>query len=258
MTRAADDPRSVADLIEAAFESDNDAAWEAVAALQWRGSAEVLDRVLPSTRSSDAFTRGRAADILGQLGIPERTFPDQCFDAVLPLLSDHEWEVVFAAILALQHINASRAAPHIIPFAQHEHGNIRYAVAFALGGIDTAEAIDTLLALMKDADAEVRNWSTFGLGQLSDADTDGIRTALAARLADADQDVRYEAVIGLGRRRDGRVLGMLKTLLEEDGDDLFARQAAAKFLGLDASGDIKTSDLLGALAKAAMLERPLT
>jgi HEAT repeat protein len=249
MSSPANDPRSVSDLFEAASQAHEDAAWDAVAALHWRGSKEVLDRALVLTQSKDPTLRGRGADILGQLGVPERTFPLECFSAVLPLLADEAQPVVCDAIFALQHIDRSRAAPHIIPFADHDDDDIRHAVAFGLGAVDTCEANAILLKLMSDRDAEVRNWATFGLGQQSDTDTDQIRAALATRLADDDPDVRYEAIIGLGRRRDARAVGFLKTLLHDDPDDTFAREATAKLLGLDRSGETATVDLLGALQR---------
>lgn len=249
MIGPADDPRSVPTLFEAACQFDSEAAWDAVAALHYRGSKEVLDGALILVDADNPACRARAADILGQIGVPVRAFPDQCFAAVLPLLTDEAQPVLFAAIFSLQHIDPLRAAPHIIRFADHPDDGVRYAVAFALGGVDTAEANRTLLKLMTDQDAEVRNWATFGVGQQSDADTDQIREALNARLADDDPDVRREAVVGLGRRRDRRALGFLKTMLHDDPDDLFAREAAAKLLGMDASGDMLTSDLLGALQR---------
>lgn len=249
MTSPADDTRSVSQLFDAALQDDNDAAWNAVAALHWRGSSEVLDQALALACSDDPTQRGRAADILGQIGIPDRTFPDQCFAAVLRLLTDENRQVVFDAIFALQHIEQTRAAPYIIPFADHDWDNIRYAVAFALGAVDSAEAHSTLLSLMTDRDPEVRNWATFGLGQQSDADSEEIRRALAVNLSDDDSDVRYEAIIGLGRRRDRRALGFLKTMLHNDPDDLFAREAAAKLLGFDESGDRATGELLGSLQR---------
>lgn len=249
MTSPADDNRSIPELFNAAFEGDNDAAWDAVAALHWRGSKDVLDRALALACSRDPKERGRAADILGQIGIPDRTFPDQCFAAVLRLLADDDQQVVFDAIFTLHHIDRSRAAPYIIPFAHHSWDNIRYAVAFALGAVDSVEAQTTLLSLMTDRDPEVRNWATFGIGQQSDADSDAIRHALKNQLCDADPDVRYEAIIGLGRRRDRRALGFLKTMLHDDPDDVFAREAAAKLLGINESGDRATDELLGSLQR---------
>ena len=249
MSDAKHDPRSVSELFDAAFLSDNDAAWDAIAALHWRGSKEVLDRALALIHSDVATVRGRGADILSQLGIPERTFPDECFCAVLPLLADEAQSVVFDAIIALQHIDDLRAASHIIPFADHCDDNIRYAVAFALGAVETLEATATLLALTTDHDADVRNWATFGLAQQRDADTDQIREALAARLADDDPDVSYEAIIGLGRRRDRRAVGFLKTMLHNDPEDVAAREAAEMLLGIEKSGEKTIDELLGALQR---------
>ncbi|MCJ8159892.1 HEAT repeat domain-containing protein [Sphingomonas sp. LaA6.9] len=249
MNSLANDPRSTPDLFRTALQSDSDHAWDAVAALHWRGSKEVLDRALALSSSENVSERARAADILGQLGIPERTFPNQCFDALLHLLSDDAQQVVFSAIFGIQHLDRVKAAPHVLPFANHQDDNIRYAAAFALGAVNTPDAIAALLMLMGDGDDEVRNWATFGVGQQSEADSEEIRAALAARLNDDDPDVRYEAICGLGRRRDGRAMGFLKTILHDDPDDTFAREAAAKLLGLDESRDTATSELLGALQR---------
>lgn len=249
MTLPAEDHRSVDDLLAAAMASDDDAAWDAIAALHWRGSKEVFDHALALTKRDEPAARARGADILGQLGIPDRTFPDQSFDAVVRLLSDESRQVQFASLFALQHLDRLSAAPHVMAFAKDEDDSIRYAVAFALGAVDTPASNAVLLELMNDQDGEVRNWATFGLGQQSDADSNQIREALAERLTDDDADVRYEAVIGLGRRRDGRALGFLKTMLHDDPDDVFARDAAARLLGFDASGDSSTTDLLGSLQR---------
>lgn len=249
MTSPANDPRSISDLLGAAFQADDDAAWDAVAALHWRGSKEVLDRAIVLTRSSDPTSRGRGVDILGQLGLPERTFPEESFSAVLSFLRDEVLTVVCDAIYALQHIDRMRAAVHIIPFADHRDDDIRHAMAFGLGAVDAPKAQEVLLKLMKDRDPDVRNWATFGIGQQSDADTEQTRAALAAALSDDDADVRYEGIIGLGRRRDSRAVRYLKLLLHEDPDDIFAREATAKLLGLSESGQVTTVELLGALQR---------
>lgn len=249
MTSPASDPRTVADLWQAALQADDDAAWDAIAALHWHGSRDVLDRAVVLTRSSNPALRGRGADVLSQLGLTQRTFPEESFSAVLPLLRDEVLTVVCDAIYALQHIDRRRAASHIIPFANHGDDNIRHAVAFGLGAVDMPEAQEVLLRLMTDRDADVRNWATFGIGQQSDVDTDQIRAALAAALSDEDADVRYEGIIGLGRRRDSRAVRYLKFLLHEYPDDIFAREATAKLLGLTESGQIATADLLGALQR---------
>ncbi|WP_126173756.1 HEAT repeat domain-containing protein [Altericroceibacterium xinjiangense] len=250
MNSPADDRRSVPELFEVALCSgDEDVRWDAVAALHWRGSRGIFDRAAKLCRSKDAEERALGADILGQLGIPERTFPDESFDTIATLLSDTSEEVLFSAILALQHVNLKRAASHVLAFCDHPNDNVRYAVAVALGGVDDETAIKALVRLASDGDAEVRNWATFGLAQQCDVDTSEIREVLVARLEDQDQDVRYEAIYGLARRRDAKAVGYLKTILHDDPDDVFAREAAALLVGMEHSGDTSTSDLLGALQR---------
>lgn len=250
MSSAADDPRTVSELFKAALSSeDEELRWDAVAALHWRGSREIFDRAAELCQSKQATERTLGADILGQLGIPQRTFPDESFDTLLGLLADPHTEVLFSAIVALQFVDPARAVAHILRFRDHPTDNVRYAVAFALGGVDDEAAINALLVLARDRDADVRNWATFGLGQQCDADTPEIREALAARLEDQDPDVRYEAICGLARRRDTKMAGFLKTMLHDDPDDIFAREAAARLLGMECSGDTSTSDLLGSLQR---------
>jgi HEAT repeat protein len=150
----------------------------------------VFDRAAKLCRSSTAGERALGADILGQLGIPERAFPEESFAAVLKLLSDSDINVLCSAILALQHIDAERAAAHVTPFSNHPNEDVRSAVAFALCGVEGEAALRTLLSLAKDEDGDVRNWATFGLGQQSEADTPEVREALAAGLRDREEDVR--------------------------------------------------------------------
>lgn len=244
----ASDPRSVAELVEASLQDDEDAAWDAVCALHWRGTREVLERARELCRSPDALRRARGADILGQLGVPDRSFPDECFATLRNLLKESDYLVLYSAIVAIQHLDRVSAAPLIIHFAHHPSDDVRYAVAVALGGVESDEATETLLRLMTDSDDEVRDWATFSLGQQSEVDTPEVRSALVARLDDTHDDVRYEAICGLARRRDDRATPYLKTILHNDPDDLVAREAAAKLVGL-VGQDAETTDLLGALQR---------
>lgn len=248
MTSAQFDSRSVEELFEVALQGDEDTAWDAVMALHWRGSGEVLERGIALTRSSDPVCRARGADVLSQLGIPDRTYPEQCFAAVLPLLVEKAVSVVRSAIYALHHIDSFRAAPHIAPLATHLNDDIREAVAFGLNAVDTSEAHDVLLQLMRDRSADVRNWATFGIARQSDIDNSNVRAALVVCLADADDDVRYEAAIGLARRRDTRSIRILKQLLLEDTDDFIAREAAGILLEVNGV-ETDTITLLGALQR---------
>lgn len=91
----ASDPRSVPELLLVALAADEDAAWGAIGALHYRGSREVLGYAVALCGSAEPAERARGADVLGQLGIPARTFPEECFAALLLLLTDNDDRVIF-------------------------------------------------------------------------------------------------------------------------------------------------------------------
>jgi HEAT repeat protein len=204
-----EDPRSVSELFSAATDwtiDDGDGDWTAVRALHLLGSHEVLDRALELMRSDDARTRGRGLDILGQLGAPNRTFPEECLSAAIRLLnSDPNPGVVHAAADALGHLEDPRGTDALARRADHADAGVRYAVAFALRGRNEPKAIAALIQLTDDPDANVRDWATYGLGQRGTVDTAEIREALYRRLDDVDEDTRFEAMRGLARLGDLRV-----------------------------------------------------
>jgi HEAT repeat protein len=162
-------------------------------------------------------------------------FEDECFAAVLELAhTELETESLESAVAALGHIANRGAIPAILAHRQHASPDVRHSVAVALGSFaNDPEAIEALLALMKDEDEDVRDWATFGLGVAGDADTPEIRSALLDRLADVHRDVREEAMAGLGKRRDQRILGPLIAALSDPGASDCVCEAAFELLGLE-------------------------
>ena len=130
--------------------------------------------------------------------------------------------VIERAIYALGHAWAAAAA--VVLLAQvpvtDPHPDVRLAFARALpGGVAEEDelrdrAIHALVVLSRADDPEVRDWAVFGLGQI-DADTPGVRDALAARLDDSDDDARCEALVALARTGDPRALEALLDRLED-------------------------------------------
>ena len=232
-TNSRDDPRTVTELVRAALESaDEDEAWRAVRALHWRGSREVLEAALALCLSASPRERAWGADILGQIGVEERAFPEECFRAVDRLLrEDAAPEVLAAAAHAMGYLGDARGVPALARLAGHPREDVRLGVARALGGRDEPEAVATLLGLTGDADGDVRDWATFGLGSLGEADGAAVREALLRRLGDPHGDTHFEAVCGLARRRDERAVPPLVELLRSDPDNLCLREAAHGLLG---------------------------
>lgn len=227
------DPRTVDELFFAALtEADEDVAWQPVAALHFRGSREVLDRARSLCLSGCAFERRIGADILGQLGVPDRTFPDDCREILLKMLAfESNHDVLHSALIALSHNDFSDVVPYIVPWTRHADSRVRYGAAFALAGHEDEAAVNCLIRLSSDVDSDVRDWATFGLGTQCDIDTPQIRDALAARLDDSDDDTRAEAIMGLARRGDQRVASAIQRELASDsvGSLIFD---AAELLGI--------------------------
>lgn len=199
-------------------EYDDDKPWEAVSKLRALGTREVFEIAREWCKSHEAKKRARAAAVLGQLGVNvniPHSFPEESYEALILLLK-HETEVqpLSSAIIALGQIGNPQAVPLITKYTAHEDCEIRFAVAYSLGQLnEDPEGIRNLIILMQDKDDDVRDWATFGLGVLGDADSDEIRQALILRLDDTFEDARMEAMEGLAKRKDLRVLPILMGIL---------------------------------------------
>jgi HEAT repeat protein len=224
-----DDPRPVDELIAFLLGGpDEDPYWDAVGALHRRGTREVLDRAVGLCRSPCAVERRVGADILAQLGVPERAFPEAGLHILLPMLAVERDPAVLRSILvALSHYRCLEAIVPASRLRHHDDPEVRFAVVFALMCHEDSQAFDTLAELTRDPEADVRDWATFALGTRVEADTPGLREALVERLADPDDDTRAEAMVGLARRGDRRVLPALREELASDSVGTLAVEAAA-------------------------------
>lgn len=235
-------------------EYDDEAPWNAVHALRSIGSREVLETATAWCRSDTALKRARGADILAQLGRTtsglENSFPEESFSAVA-LLAENEKDVqpLSSAIQALGHIGDSRAIPLLVRYSTHPESDVRFAVAVASGSFaDTRPVVDILLALMRDADEDVRDWATFGLGSLGTTDTPQIRDAFAERLNDSSPDVVEEALAGLAQRRDQRALPILLERLRQPNVAELTLESAGKMLSMrDGNQKMSPEDYISAL-----------
>lgn len=160
--------------------------------------------------SVNPLEREVGVDILGQLGIPERTFPNESLEILLSLL-EREQEAGFLETIAvaLGHLHDPRAVEPLLKLKSHPDPDVRHGLTFALCGYEDDLAITTLIELSTDEDECVRDWATFGLGEMIQTDTQEIRDALIARLGDENADVRGEALAGLAQRKDMRVVDSL-------------------------------------------------
>lgn len=221
------DPRSIDELVACALSSsDEEEAWDAVAVLHKRATPEVLARARELCFSEHAEERRLGANILGQLGVPERTHPVAAAATLRGMLpTENDVDVLQAILIAFSHNDFAGTVDIALEYAAHSDADVREAVVSALTGRDDRRAIEQLLTMMTDIDDEVRNWATFGIGTQSELDDPEIREALAARLDDWDEETRGEALIGLARRKDERAFSEIRRLLEEDPTDMVVEAA---------------------------------
>ena len=207
--------------MKALFESaqragDEQERWRFVRQLHRCGSSEVLSICQELARSPTAADRALAADVLGQLGSPRRIYQELCIATLERILEDETRENVLSSVIhALAHQERSDAIMRTARgFCNHPSNEVRFAVAVALTSCDSAEAMELLLFLSRDEDAEVREWATFGLSCMEDAECTAVHEVLLQCARDDDEDVRAEALLGLAKRGDTAAIPLLKAELE--------------------------------------------
>ncbi|MDB4931938.1 MAG: hypothetical protein JWM10_4422 [Myxococcaceae bacterium] len=222
--------------------ADSDPSRAAVMALHLRGGVEEFAAGEALSRSERAEERLSGADVLAQLGAGQPTFVEESVALLLGLLSDPDERVVGAAGVALGHRRSAAAIPPLLALVAHPSASVRHGVAHGIMWSDAPEVIDALIALSRDPDRDVRDWSTLGLQlRLDETDTPALRDALFARTDDDDPEVRGEALIGLAQCRDPRVLPALRRELAGEFHGDWCVEAVERF------GDASLGAALAAL-----------
>ncbi len=207
--------------------------WAAIAQLHARGSPRMLAHLETLARSPSPRRRALALDIAAQLRTPgpARDYQGEPYavEATQALLAaglgDAHTTVVQSAIAGLGHRPTRAALPALLAHLGHADARVRFALAYTLGSYPDPDATAALVRLAADRDDDVRDWATFSLGTISEADSDEIRTVLWTNAHDANRDVRGEAAVGLARRSDPRVIDLLKTRLLADDWQLYELEA---------------------------------
>jgi HEAT repeat protein len=225
------DSRSTQELIELMLKEENE---NVLGILHFRGNHEVFSAASKLCNSQNPRERELGTDILGQLGIPERTFPDETLEILLRLLErEQDTDVLSSIGIALGHLHDAKAISSLVQLKNHSSPSVRYGVVFGLLGYEDELAINTLIELSSDQDDEVRNWATFGLGSQIESDTTAIREALYQRFLNENTEENYEiygeALVGLAKRKDSRILTRLIEELSSDYVGVLAVEAAEEF-----------------------------
>lgn len=200
-------------LDELRAESDEDRQWEMLSSFVTGSTEEAIRVGRAAIDDLVGARRALAADILGQVAtVDATTAPEIARELLARLDVEADPDVLNSLVVALGHAADPVALPAVLRLADHPQAVVREAVAFALPSIDLDIGEDTLAALRTlsaDANADVRNLSTFGVAG-SDARDEVTVAALAARTDDPDEDTRAEGIGGLARRRDPRAQPLIE------------------------------------------------
>ena len=222
--------------LEAALGTYNEECrWELIDGILTECPDDVLEESMRLLHGHNERGRTLAADILGRLVGVEEGLEGQVVEALLTALAIETATAARASIVAaLGHVGEPRALGRVYPLTDDPDAEVRLAVAFTVATISpqplAPEARTVLIRLSRDTDPEVRDWATFGLGTLSDADGPDVRAALLARADDAHHEARAEALFGLAVRRDPRAVPHLIRALQSPtvgGLEVDAAAAAA-------------------------------
>jgi HEAT repeat protein len=133
------------------------------------------------------------------------------------------------------------AIPALIDVATDTNPRVRAIAAQALGRIRDQRALDILIAALADPDMNVRDVGVYWLGPLHDRRA---TEPLLAALATSDTRQRSMIVRSLGQLRDQRAIEPLLSMLNDEQEDLFVREEAARSLGA-----LKAKGALDSLAR---------
>jgi HEAT repeat protein len=230
--------------VEAALATlDDECRWELITGLAQECPDEILAICQELLAGAAPDRRTLGADLLGRLvGVDQGARPAASKALLDALACETDAGALASIVAALGHVGSIEPLDAIVGLAGNSDPGVRLAVAFAVATL-SPQPLDrrarvALIDLSSDAEPEVRDWATFGLGTLSFDDGPDVRAALLARAEDTYHATRAEALFGLAVRRDPRAVPHLIRALESP---------TVAGLELDAAAEVADPRLLPAL-----------
>jgi hypothetical protein len=203
--------------VDAQRAGDDDSAWATLCTIASAPSA--IEFAIARLHDADPVVRETACNLVAVVVDVNYDARPAAVDALLAISAPDSAE---SLVRALGRTHDARVVARMLEYAADPDDAVRLAVACELpnllewGEPEPPEITDALIVLSRDVDGDVRDWATFGLGQISESDGPAIRAALLDRTTDSFQDAREEGVCGLARRRDPRGIALLRDLLCEE------------------------------------------
>ncbi len=191
--------------------------WNNIQELHSRATKDVFARCCELLKSSNQKDKIIGIDVLSQLGTEpsgKRPFQNETLQIFFEILETTEdSKVIMSVLKAIGHnnyetLNDSQIA-FLTNFKTHTDSDVRYSLVYSLLFIENKKAIETLIYLADDKMSWIRDWATFGIGNI-ERNNKTIREALWKRVNDKHQDTKLEAIAGLAKRKDIRVKEIIK------------------------------------------------
>lgn len=188
--------------------------WDNISVLRKRPSQELFAKCVVLIKSNNPKIRKIGIDILAQLGLPPRPFLKETLKIYFDLFEvETDPDVLMSLLYSIGHNNDkldNEQIKKICSFINSENSWVKEGLVSALLGIDSLNAIETLIKLSSDKLSHIRNWATFGLGTQIERNNKKIREALWERVNDKHQETKLEAIVGLAKRKDKRVNDIIR------------------------------------------------
>jgi len=226
-------------LDEAAAAPSWEDAWPWLAAAAMRGSDEAFDAAIERTGRAEPGDRAIGADLVGRLVQHAPKFAEPALRRLVEMLDagEDDPEVLAGILGGLSWLEDERALEPLLRFVNHRDEAVRFGVAVGIpSALDAADpdpaGVVALITLSTDADSDVRDAATVGLGSKLQVDTPEVRAALGDRLSDSSFDTSCEALVGLARRGDNRSFSILMAVLTAPTEDRLVSTLQVQAAGL--------------------------
>ena len=187
-----------------------------------------VEPLIAGLRDNDPLVRRQAAEALGLIEDQRAVGP------LITLLKDKDSLIRRHAVKALGRIKDRRGVPPLIAVLndKDEKSHVKASAAKALGWIGEPDAVESLVAALKDAHWTVRSRAANALGTIRDPRA---VEPLISMLEDEDPLVRGYAVDALGEIEDARAMEALQAALTDPDRDVRKRveQALTKITEKD-------------------------
>lgn len=170
---------------------------------------------------------------------------------------DNPWYLTRNLLVLIQDVGNDAHAEWVLPFLSHSDVRVRKEAAKTLMTIDPAGARDMLRRQLYDKDLSIKRHAIASLGQMKDAESIGVLSAMITKRTIAqveeEEEVQVDAVAALGRMGEATVIPYLIEVLRKEGmfSKLRTKTPTIRARACFALASFKSPEVIAELKRAA-------